>query len=123
MSDDSQTPTSGGEELQHLKRVSRVKHIILEKYFPPWAMILGSRNRELAYVDCFAGPGQYEMDGKPVLDINLKYWAGHPVIEKIERVSRPGLRIYKASNKLPNVMNGLGVAIVWNLFLVHQPEV
>ena len=54
----------------------------------------------------------HESDGKPVLDISLKYYAGRPVIEKIERVSRPGLRIYKASDKLPNVMNGLGVAIV-----------
>lgn len=56
----------GGEELQHLKRVSLVKHAILGNYFPPWAMILGSRNSELAYVDCFAGPGQYEMGGKRV---------------------------------------------------------
>ena len=47
-----------------------------------------------------------------MLDISLKYYAGRPVIEKIERVSRPGLRIYKAKNELPNVMNGLGVAIV-----------
>jgi small subunit ribosomal protein S8 len=54
----------------------------------------------------------HESGGKPILDISLKYYAGRPVIEKIERVSRPGLRIYKASNKLPNVMNGLGVAIV-----------
>jgi small subunit ribosomal protein S8 len=53
-----------------------------------------------------------QADGKPVLDISLKYYAGRPVIEKIERVSRPGLRIYKASNELPSVMNGLGVAIV-----------
>lgn len=66
VSNDSQAPTPGGEELQHLKRVSRVKHIILQKYFPSWAMILGSRNSELAYVDCFAGPGEYEMDGNPV---------------------------------------------------------
>lgn len=54
----------------------------------------------------------HESGGKPILDISLKYYAGRPVIEKIERVSRPGLRIYKASNKLPSVMNGLGVAIV-----------
>jgi small subunit ribosomal protein S8 len=53
-----------------------------------------------------------QTDGKPVLDISLKYYAGRPVIEKIERVSRPGLRIYKAKNELPTVMNGLGVAIV-----------
>jgi small subunit ribosomal protein S8 len=54
----------------------------------------------------------HEADGKPVLEINLKYYAGRPVIEKIERVSRPGLRIYKSSDNLPKVMNGLGVAIV-----------
>ena len=51
-------------------------------------------------------------DGKPHLDISLKYYAGRPVIEKIERVSRPGLRIYKPSKDIPVVMNGLGVAIV-----------
>ncbi len=51
-------------------------------------------------------------DGKPMLDISLKYHAGRPVIEKIERVSRPGLRIYKGSSNIPKVMNGLGVAIV-----------
>lgn len=49
---------------------------------------------------------------KAVLDIALKYYAGRPVIEKIERVSRPGLRIYKGSEDIPRVMNGLGIAIV-----------
>lgn len=51
-------------------------------------------------------------DGKPVLHIGLKYYAGRPVIELIERVSRPGLRIYKNHTDIPLVMNGLGVAIV-----------
>lgn len=51
-------------------------------------------------------------NNKPVLEIGLKYYAGRPVIEKIERVSRPGLRIYKGMNDIPRVMNGLGVAIV-----------
>jgi small subunit ribosomal protein S8 len=51
-------------------------------------------------------------DAKPVLDITLKYFEGNPVIETIKRVSRPGLRIYKANNDLPKVMGGLGVAIV-----------
>ncbi|MGH8728085.1 MAG: 30S ribosomal protein S8 [Burkholderiales bacterium] len=46
------------------------------------------------------------------LEIGLKYYAGSPVIEKIERISRPGLRIYKGANDLPKVMNGLGVAVV-----------
>ena len=50
--------------------------------------------------------------GKPELDIALKYYAGQPVIERIERVSRPGLRIYRGSQNLPKVLNGLGVAIV-----------
>ena len=51
-------------------------------------------------------------DGKNTLEIALKYYAGRPVIERIERVSRPGLRIYKGRDSIPQVMNGLGVAIV-----------
>lgn len=50
--------------------------------------------------------------GKANLDIELKYYAGRPVIERIERVSRPGLRIYRGMQDLPKVMNGLGIAIV-----------
>jgi len=50
--------------------------------------------------------------GKSELVITLKYYAGRPVIERIERVSRPGLRVYKASAAIPQVQNGLGVAIV-----------
>ena len=49
---------------------------------------------------------------KPTLEIALKYYAGRPVIEKIERVSTPGLRIYRAKDEIPRVMNGLGIAIV-----------
>ena len=50
--------------------------------------------------------------GKSELVITLKYYAGRPVIERIERVSRPGLRIYRPATDIPEVMNGLGVAIV-----------
>ncbi|HRH81788.1 MAG TPA: 30S ribosomal protein S8 [Thiobacillaceae bacterium] len=50
--------------------------------------------------------------GLPEMEVLLKYYAGRPVIDKIERVSRPGLRIYKGMTDLPKVMNGLGVAIV-----------
>ena len=53
-----------------------------------------------------------ENDGKPTLEIGLKYYAGRPVIERIDRVSKPGLRIYKGVDDIPRVMNGLGVAIV-----------
>jgi small subunit ribosomal protein S8 len=49
---------------------------------------------------------------KPELEIALRYYAGRPVIEKIERVSKPGLRIYKSKDDIPRVMNGLGIAIV-----------
>ncbi|HET9405014.1 MAG TPA: 30S ribosomal protein S8 [Burkholderiales bacterium] len=65
--------------------------------------------KDEGYVDDFA---VRELEGKPTLEISLKYYAGKPVIEKIERVSRPGLRIYKPKDDLPKVMNGLGVAIV-----------
>jgi len=51
-------------------------------------------------------------DGKPTLEIGLKYYANRPVIEKLQRISRPGLRVYKGSEDIPQVMNGLGVAIV-----------
>jgi len=53
-----------------------------------------------------------ENAGKAQLDIALKYYAGRPVIERIERVSTPGLRVYKGKDELPRVLNGLGVAIV-----------
>ena len=49
---------------------------------------------------------------KSELVVQLKYYAGRPVIERLDRVSRPGLRIYKGRDALPQVMNGLGVAIV-----------
>lgn len=54
----------------------------------------------------------YSEKEKINLEIKLKYHAGHPVIEKISRVSRPGLRVYKSCSELPNVMNGLGIAII-----------
>jgi small subunit ribosomal protein S8 len=65
--------------------------------------------KDEGYVDNFA---VRDVDGKPQLEIALKYYAGKPVIEKIERVSRPGLRIYRGREDIPQVMNGLGVAIV-----------
>lgn len=53
-----------------------------------------------------------EEGGKAQLTIGLKYYAGGPVIERIERVSKPGLRVYKGRSEIPQVMNGLGVAII-----------
>ena len=65
--------------------------------------------RDEGYIDGF----KVKVDGaKSVLEVVLKYYAGKPVIERIERVSRPGLRVYKGCDAIPQVMNGLGVAIV-----------
>ncbi|MEY2686013.1 MAG: hypothetical protein RL375_211 [Pseudomonadota bacterium] len=61
------------------------------------------------YIDGYAIKAS---SGKSELEISLKYYAGRPVIERIERVSRPGLRVYKGRHDIPQVMNGLGVAIV-----------
>ncbi len=62
------------------------------------------------YVDGFKiDQGQ---GGKATLEIGLKYYSGRPVIESIQRISRPGLRIYKGNSDIPKVMNGLGIAIV-----------
>ena len=65
--------------------------------------------KDEGYIEGFA---VHDKEGKQELEINLKYYAGQPVIERIERVSRPGLRIYRGRDDLPKVMNGLGVAIV-----------
>lgn len=65
--------------------------------------------KDEGYIENFA---VRENAGKPQLDVSLKYYAGRPVIERIERVSRPGLRVYKGSGDIPKVQNGLGVAIV-----------
>ncbi len=65
--------------------------------------------KDEGYIDGFV---VREEDGKSELEVALKYYAGRGVIERIERVSRPGLRIYKGRNDIPQVMNGLGVAIV-----------
>lgn len=66
--------------------------------------------KDEGYIDNFEV--QNIENNKKSLVLTLKYYAGSPVIEKIERVSRPGLRIYKSCNEIPRVMNGLGVAII-----------
>lgn len=65
--------------------------------------------KDEGYIDDF----RVQPEGaKATLEIALKYYAGRPVIERIERVSKPGLRVYRGSKEIPQVMNGLGVAIV-----------
>ena len=53
-----------------------------------------------------------ENDGKPNLEVTLKYFEGRGVIDSIKRASRPGLRIYRGKDELPRVLDGLGIAIV-----------
>ena len=65
--------------------------------------------KDEGYIDGFSVKTD---EGKSQLEIALKYYAGKPVIERIERVSRPGLRVYKGHGAIPQVKNGLGVAIV-----------
>jgi len=64
--------------------------------------------KDEGYITDFAVSG----DVKPTLEVTLKYFEGKQVIDTIERVSRPGLRIYKKKDELPKVLGGLGVAIV-----------
>jgi len=72
-------------------------------------MAIAQLLKDEGYISDFAAT---EQDGKPMLTVTLKYYEGKPVIEKIKRVSRPGLRIYKGKDQLPKVMGGLGIAIV-----------
>ena len=64
--------------------------------------------KDEGYIDGFS---VVDNNGKE-LHVGLKYYAGRPVIERLERVSRPGLRVYKNHQTIPQVMNGLGIAIV-----------
>jgi small subunit ribosomal protein S8 len=65
--------------------------------------------KDEGYIEDFSS---VEVDGKPALAITLKYYQGRPVIDRLERVSRPGLRVYKGKDELPSILGGLGVAIV-----------
>ena len=72
--------------------------------------------KDEGYIEDFAvrdkGGANGKDGAKKELAIALKYYAGRPVIERLERVSKPGLRVYKGRNDIPRVMNGLGVAIL-----------
>jgi small subunit ribosomal protein S8 len=65
--------------------------------------------KDEGYIIDFA---EADFDGKPGIEVQLKYFQGEPVIDFVKRVSRPGLRIYKSRDELPKVRGGLGIAIV-----------
>ena len=81
------------------------------------AINMPSSKLKVAIANVLAAEGYIEsvkvLEGaKPELEITLKYFKGKPVVESIQRVSRPGLRIYKRKDELPKVMGGLGVAVI-----------
>ena len=65
--------------------------------------------KDEGYIDDFATAGD---GGKATLTLRLKYYQGRPVIDRLERVSRPGLRVYKGKDELPKILGGMGVAII-----------
>ena len=65
--------------------------------------------KEEGYIDDFALASE---GSKATLTVRLKYYQGRPVIDRLERVSRPGLRVYKGKDDLPRILGGMGVAII-----------
>ncbi|MDY6947483.1 MAG: 30S ribosomal protein S8 [Pseudomonadota bacterium] len=65
--------------------------------------------KDEGYIEDFSAS---DIEGKPTLAVQLKYHQGRPVIDRLDRISRPGLRVYKGKDELPTVLGGLGVAIV-----------
>ena len=65
--------------------------------------------KDEGYIEDFSAT---DVEGKPTLAVQLKYYQGRPVIDRLERISRPGLRVYKGKDELPSVLGGLGIAIV-----------
>ena len=65
--------------------------------------------KDEGYIDDFAIKTE---DGKTTLSVQLRYYQGKPVIDRLDRVSRPGLRVYKRKDELPSILGGLGVAII-----------
>jgi small subunit ribosomal protein S8 len=65
--------------------------------------------KDEGYIEDFSAKNE---DGKATMAVQLKYFQGRPVIDRLERISRPGLRVYKGKDELPSILGGLGVAIV-----------
>lgn len=82
------------------------------------AVTFPASKQKRAILDVLVGEGYVEgydddqADGKPITTVKLKYFNGEPVIAKLKRVSRPGLRVFRGKDDLPQVLNGLGVAII-----------
>lgn len=95
--------------LTRIRNAQRAEKVSVAMPSSKLKVAIASVLKDEGYIEEFKVVGE---DAKKTLEIGLKYYAGRPVIERIERVSRPGLRIYKGVEDIPQVMNGLGVAIV-----------
>ncbi|MBS0447102.1 MAG: 30S ribosomal protein S8 [Proteobacteria bacterium] len=95
--------------LTRIRNAQMVQKVSVEMPTSNLKVAIAKVLKDEGYIEGYAVKGE---SGKPQLEIALKYYAGRPVIEQLERVSRPGLRIYKGRHDIPSVMNGLGVAIV-----------
>jgi small subunit ribosomal protein S8 len=94
--------------LTRIRNAQMTEHAVVAMPSSKVKVAIAKVLKDEGYIDGF----KVSSDAKPQLEIALKYYAGRPVIEKIERVSKPGLRIYKPKDDIPRVMNGLGIAIV-----------
>lgn len=96
--------------LTHIRNAQMARHRVVSMPSSKVKLSIAVVLQEEGYIESFdVESGE---SNKKTLKINLKYYANAPVIERIERVSRPGLRIYRGASEIPVVMNGLGVAIV-----------
>jgi small subunit ribosomal protein S8 len=95
--------------LTRIRNGQQVERVFVEMPSSKLKVAIAQVLKDEGYIDDFS---VVEEDGKSSLRVALKYYAGRPVIDRIERVSKPGLRIYKGRDAIPQVMNGLGVAIV-----------
>ena len=95
--------------LTRIRNAQSVEKVVVKMPASKLKSAIAQVLKEEGYIDGFTVRSE---GAKSELEISLKYYAGRGVIERIERVSRPGLRVYKNRNNIPQVMNGLGVAIV-----------
>ena len=95
--------------LTRIRNAQRVGHVEVAMPSSKLKLSIAKVLMDEGYIEDFA---VRDKDGRPELAIGLKYYAGRPVIERIERISKPGLRVYKGRDDIPTVMNGLGVAII-----------
>ena len=95
--------------LTRIRNAQSVNKLVVSMPSSKLKMAIAAVLKDEGYIDDFSLQAN---DDKPQLNISLKYYAGRPVIETIARVSKPGLRVYRGSQAIPAVMNGLGVTIM-----------